>query len=54
MSFKIEKLETRIVPHSLRKERIIRSSCGLHDLSRFLVVIAHRRNTSVLLSGRVT
>ena len=34
-------METRIVTYPVRKERIIRSSAGIHDLSRFLVVVAH-------------
>jgi len=41
MSFRVQKLETRIVDHRLRADRVIVSHAGRHDSSRFLIVTAH-------------
>lgn len=41
MSFRIERIETQIVDHKLREERIVVSHAGRHDTSRFLVVTVY-------------
>ena len=41
MSIRIRRIDTRVVEHRLRPERIIRSHAGLHDRSRFLIVTVH-------------
>jgi len=41
MEFRIERIETRVGDHALRKERVIVSHAGAHDASRFLTVIVH-------------
>jgi muconate cycloisomerase len=41
MNFRLQRIETRIVDHPLRKSRIVVSPVGTHDRSQFLTVIAH-------------
>jgi L-alanine-DL-glutamate epimerase-like enolase superfamily enzyme len=38
---RIQRIETRIVDHAIRKSRIVVSPVGVHDRSRFVTVIVH-------------
>lgn len=41
MSLRIERIETRIVDHPLRADRLVASFAGIHNSSRFVIVTVH-------------
>jgi muconate cycloisomerase len=41
MSFSVTRIETTILEHPWRRERVVISNCGLHDVSRHLMVRVH-------------